>query len=237
MTRPRCRFPTLDGPCDRAVARVGDRCREHGGQEPVAAASELAKSARARRAAGRQPEVPTGDGRSEVPMSDGQVAAIAECLNRHEVEYVFIGGGAAQLHGAPVTRTRDADVVPSKAGENLDRLAAALRELDARLWVGAAEPDGLVMIFDRRTLGQIAGFLNLITRFGPIDITYRPDGTEGYEDLVRGAVTIRLLDVDVTVASLEDVIRSKEAAGRAKDIAALPVLIEHARRHRADPPR
>jgi hypothetical protein len=92
------------------------------------------------------------------------------------------------------------------------------------------------MPFDRGTLGQIEGFLNLITRYGPLDVTYRPDGTDGYDDLVRAAVIVRLLDVDVVVASLEDVIRSKEAAGRAKDIAALPDLIEHSRRRRAEPP-
>ena len=90
------------------------------------------------------------------------------------------------------------------------------------------------MVFDRESLGRIQGFLNLITRHGPLDVTYRPDGTEGYDDLVRSAVIIRLLGVDVTVASLDDVIRSKEAAGRAKDIAVLPDLIEHARRQRPE---
>jgi hypothetical protein len=240
VTRPTCRFPTLGGLCDRGVAHSGDRCDEHRGLDPVEAAGDIAKAARARRATERRAvrarrDESQGD-RAEVPMSDEQVAAVADCLNRHGVEYVIIGGGAAQLHGAPVMRTRDADVVPSKAAANLDRLAAALRELDARLWVGPAEPEGLAMPFDRGTLGQIEGFLNLITRYGPLDVTYRPDGTDGYDDLVRSAVTVRLLDVDVVVASLEDVIRSKEAAGRAKDIAALPDLIEHSRRRRVEPP-
>jgi hypothetical protein len=173
--------------------------------------------------------------RADISMSDEQIAAVAECLNRHGVEYVIVGGGAAQPHGAPVMRTRDADVVPSKAAANLDRLGAALRDMDARLWVGPDEPEGLQMAFDRGTLGQIEGFLNLITRHGPLDVTYRPDGTDGYDDLVRSVVVIRLLGVDVPVASLEDVIRSKEAAGRAKDIAVLPDLIEYSRRRRADP--
>ena len=168
-------------------------------------------------------------------MSDEQIAAVAECLNRHEVEYVVVGGGAAQLHGAPVIRTRDADVVPSNSGDNLDRLAAALREMDARVWVGPDEPDGLAMAFDRGTLGQIEGFLNLVTRFGPLDVTYRPDGTGGYADLAQSVVVVKLLGVDVPIASLEDIIRSKEAAGRPKDIAVLPVLIEHSRRPQSAP--
>lgn len=164
------------------------------------------------------------------PISDEQIAAIAGCLNDHGVEYVVVGGAASQLHGAPVARTRDADVVPSKAGDNLDRPASALRQLDARLWIGPDQPDGLTMVFDRGTLSQIDRFLNLITRHGPVDVTYRPDGTDGFEDLARSAVIVQVLGVDVPLASLDDVIRSKEAAGRAKDIAVLPGLIEFARR-------
>ena len=167
---------------------------------------------------------------TDTPMSDGQIAAVAACLNRHGVQYVVIGGAASQLHGAPVMRTRDTDVVPAKSAKNLDRLGAALREMEARLWVGPDEPYGLEMPLDRGTLGKIEGFLNLITKHGPVDVTYRPDGTDGYDDLARSAVVVRLLGVEVRVASLEDVIRSKEAAGRAKDIAVLPALIEYSRR-------
>lgn len=190
----------------------------------------MAKVARAGRAAQqrqrRQPSAETG-----LPMSDEQIAAVAGCLNRHGVDYVLIGAGAALLHGAPIARTRDADIVPAKEADNLDRLAAALRDMDARLWVGPEEPGGLAMVLDRTSLGQIERFLNLVTRYGPLDVTYRPEGTEGYEDLARSVVVIRLLGVEVPVASLADVIRSKEAAGRPKDIAVLPDLIDYQRRH------
>ena len=91
------------------------------------------------------------------------------------------------------------------------------------------------MVFDRGTLGQIEGFLNLVTRFGPLDVTYRPDGTGGFTDLVQGVVIVKLLGINVPIASLEDIIRSKEAAGRPKDIAVLPILIEYARRSQSDP--
>lgn len=235
MTRATCRFPTTKGPCRRPVAATGDRCHQHIGRDIVAAAARVATEVRARRAAA----IGQAKGRAskpsrQVPMSDEQIAAVADCLHRYRVDYVLIGGAASQLHGAPVARTRDADIVPSREDRNLDRLAAALREMDARLWVGAAEPNGLKMVFDRGTLHQIEGFLNLVTRHGPVDITYRPQGTDGYGDLIRSAVVIRLLDVDVRVAALEDVIRSKEAAGRAKDLAVLPELIRHLRRGRDD---
>jgi len=86
------------------------------------------------------------------------------------------------------------------------------------------------MVFDRISLGQIDSFLNLVTCHGPLDVTYRPEGTEGYDDLSRSVVGVQLLGVDVPVASLADVIRSKEAAGRAKDISVLPDLIAYLRR-------
>lgn len=232
MSQTACGFPTPEGPCSQSVTEPGGRCADHEGLGAKAVAAEMAQAARARQAAARKA------GRGQVtevttPMSDEQLAAVADCLNRHGVDYVLIGGGAALLHGAPVARTRDADIVPAKYGANLDRLAAALVEMDARLWVGPSEPDGLEMVFDRTSLGQIDCFLNLVTRHGPLDVTYQPEGTDGYEDLSRSVVTVQLLGVAVPVASLEDVIRSKEAAGRAKDIAVLPDLIDYLR-HRPD---
>ncbi|MHB1445481.1 MAG: hypothetical protein ACYCTI_02325 [Acidimicrobiales bacterium] len=58
-----------------------------------------------------------------------------------------------------------------------------------------------------------------------LDVTDRPEGTEGYDDLFRSVVRVDLLGVDVPVASLADVISSKEVASRAKDISVLPDLI------------
>jgi hypothetical protein len=233
VTRATCRFPTAGGLCQRPVAESGMRCYQHEGRDAVAAAAEVAADLRdrGRGAAGAgKARGGTGSAAPTVAMSDAQIAAVVECLNRHGVRYVVVGGAASQLHGAPVERTRDTDIVPAKNPANLDRLAAALREMDALLWVGPGEPEGVEMTFDRRSLGQIEGFLNLITRHGPLDITYRPDGTDGYPDLSRGVVVVSLLDVGVPVAALRDVIRSKEAAGRAKDLATLPALIEHLRR-------
>ena len=65
---------------------------------------------------------------------------------------------------------------------------------------------------------------NLQTDAGDLDITFEPSGTHGYDDLRRDAVSMRLRSGSVTVASLADVIRSKEAADRPRDRAALPGL-------------
>ena len=66
--------------------------------------------------------------------------------------------------------------------------------------------------------------LNLTTGLGELGIAFQPAGTEGYEDLLRHVERNDLDGLVVPVASLEDVIRSKRAAGRAKDAAALPTL-------------
>ena len=65
---------------------------------------------------------------------------------------------------------------------------------------------------------------NLVTDFGRLDLSFMPTGTRGYDDLARDAVHLTILDVDVDVASLGDIVRSKEAADRDKDRLVLPVL-------------
>lgn len=66
--------------------------------------------------------------------------------------------------------------------------------------------------------------LDLVTSFGEPDLTFSPSGTSGYPDLVRSAVSRDVGGVQVEIAALADVIRSKEAAGRRKDAEALPEL-------------
>jgi hypothetical protein len=115
-------------------------------------------------------------GRSSAPMSDGQIATVCGTLDRHDVEYVVVGGAAAQLHGAPTARTRDVDVVPGRSADNLQRLAQALDEMNARMWVGEHEPDGIPTPFGATFQGPFDTFLNLITDHGPLDINLYIDG-------------------------------------------------------------
>lgn len=79
-------------------------------------------------------------------------------------------------------------------------------------------------------LGRMDTALNLITRFGPLDTSLKPPGTDGYDDLAAAAVELMLADTPVPTASLHDIVRSKTAAGRAKDNLALPVLLRFLRR-------
>jgi hypothetical protein len=148
-------------------------------------------------------------------------AEILAVLERHGVEFVIIGGLAAALHGSPFVTT-DIDVTPRRARKNLERLSAALKELDARIRTEAV-PEGVPFDHDASSLTAVS-LLNLTTRFGDLDISIEPVGTSGYEDLARDAKPFDLSGVRVLVASLADVVRSKEAAGREKDRLVLPTL-------------
>jgi hypothetical protein len=159
---------------------------------------------------------------------------ILEVLNDHGVEFVLVGGFAAVIHGSPYVTT-DLDVVPSRDIENLRRLSDALQTLNASVWT-MDEPDGVRFGHDARSLGSVDVW-NLVTDAGRLDLTFRPSGTSGYDDLRRDAVHLTVLDVEVDVASLADVIRSKEAADRAKDRLVLPVLrrlLDETRSRRTD---
>jgi hypothetical protein len=142
-------------------------------------------------------------------------------LDAHRVRYVIIGGLAASLHGAEYV-TGDLDITPDGAEDNLDCLSAALDDLEARVRT-ADEPGGLPFAHDGPSLGRV-GVWNLVTRAGDLDLSFVPSGTGGYDDLRKGAVMLTIHGIDVVVAGLADVIRSKEAAGRDKDRAALPML-------------
>jgi len=146
---------------------------------------------------------------------------ILKTLERHRVRYVLIGGLAATFHGSPLVTT-DVDVTPERARDNLQRLSAAMKELDARIRTDAVE-GGLPFDHDGESLAA-ANIWNLTTVAGDFDITFKPAGTDGYADLKRDARPLTFLDVTVSVASLSDVVRSKEAAGREKDERALPTL-------------
>lgn len=140
-------------------------------------------------------------------------------LHAYRVAYVLIGGLAAVVHGSPFP-TEDADITPDDDRQNLDRLAAALRELNARI-----RTEGAPFACDSVSLAA-AQTWNLTTDAGDLDIAFRPSGTEGYHDLHRDAAGVELYDVMVDVASLRDVVRSKQAANRPKDQRVLPVLRE-----------
>ncbi len=153
-------------------------------------------------------------------------AAIVAALNRHQVRYVIIGAFAAIAQQAPIPATRDIDLTPEPGQENLARLSAALNELGARIRTEAV-PGGLPFSHDATSLAA-ADVWNLTCPDGEFDISFRPSGfAGGYAELIVNAHRLRVDEVEVVVADLADVIRSKESAGRPKDLRVLPLLYRH----------
>jgi predicted nucleotidyltransferase len=142
-------------------------------------------------------------------------------LSQRGVEFVVIGGVGATLHGSPL-RTADTDVCPARTPDNLVRLASALSEINARIRT-VDTPDGLRFACDATFLARV-DLLNLVTDFGDLDICFVPAGTAGYTELASRAERFDLDGIIVTVASLADIIHSKESANRPKDRSALPTL-------------
>ncbi len=141
--------------------------------------------------------------------SEGLLRSLVE----HGVEFVVIGGTAGVGHGSP-TATYDVDITPATDRQNLQRLARALAALSAQLRVpGLEEPVALrwvAEVFDSFTTVATR------TRLGDLDIVLRPDGlpTEAFLWLRSRAHLLDLGDLQVPVASVEDVVASKRAAAR-----------------------
>lgn len=135
------------------------------------------------------------------------------------VRFVIVGGVAARIWGSP-TVTRDIDVCPDRSADNLDRLAEALRSLDARL---RGVEDDVPFLLDGRTL-RAGGNFTFSTSTGPLDLVTFPAGVNGYDELVTSAREIDLGGLRVLVAGLPDLMRMKAAAARPKDLVELEIL-------------
>jgi len=157
------------------------------------------------------------------PVTPLNLEKLFTTLARHRVDYVLIGALAARLQGFP-RATYDADITPARDPTNLGRLAAALRELDARIYTDQI-PEGLAFDCSPQMLAR-GDVWNLVTKAGRLDLAFKPSGTEGYEDLARHAVHFTVYGDDLRAARLEDIMRSKQAAGRPQDRQDVEVIRE-----------
>lgn len=155
-------------------------------------------------------------------------------LLRHEVRFAIVGGYGAMVHQVDgIPPTADIDICPLVEPENLLRLAAALNELEAEPYFAetGTKLDLAALLGDAERLSQVKAVM-LVTRWGPLDLVIRPDGISGgYRTLERQIEFVRavepdgaVLDLEVPVASIHHIYRSKKEAGRPKDLRALPAL-------------
>jgi predicted nucleotidyltransferase len=145
--------------------------------------------------------------------------ALLKRLVEADVDFVVVGGIAAVAHGSAAI-TRDLDITYAADRENLDRLGEVLVALDARL---RGVTDDVPFVPDGRTLRHTR-ILTLDTPDGRLDLLAQPDGSPGYARLRERSWFVEVVGVQVRVASLDDLIAMKKAAGRPKDLVAVEEL-------------
>ncbi len=137
-----------------------------------------------------------------------QAQEIRDALNRHGCRYLFIGKSGAILLGFPDT-TQDTDLFVERSAENGRALVAALRELGFQL--------------DTSQVADIERGKDFVQlKNGPfdLDLVFAPDGLERFEE-----AWMRHIDVDgFPICHLDDIIKSKAATNRRKDLESLPRL-------------
>jgi hypothetical protein len=143
---------------------------------------------------------------------DFRPVALVGALAAAAVDFVVIGGVAVVVQASP-RFTRDLDICYATNAANLERLGALLVSLEAKL--RGVEED-VPFAPDARTLRR-AQTLTLSTRDGDLDLLVDPPGSPGYAALRRRADVVDLDGVSVRIASLEDLIAMKRAAGRPQD--------------------
>jgi hypothetical protein len=137
-----------------------------------------------------------------------QAKAIARAFAEQKVDYVFIGKSAAILMGFPAV-TQDVDVFPKKTPDNGARIVAALRSVGFE--INHEVEDAIERGKD---------FVQIKNGPFDVDLVFAPDGIESFD-----AAKARSLNVEgFQVANLRDIIASKRASGREKDVLDLPLL-------------
>ncbi|MEK9148993.1 MAG: hypothetical protein AAB267_02985 [Candidatus Desantisbacteria bacterium] len=138
---------------------------------------------------------------------------LADAFEKSGVDYLFIGKSGAVILGYPDT-TQDVDIYPKKDPENGRRIVDALVKLGFKL-----DEETREAIIQGKDFVQI--------KSGPfdIDLIFAPDGLEDYEGVKKRAVWVK----NLPVAHILDIIKSKEAAKRKRDIRDLPFLREFAK--------
>jgi len=153
---------------------------------------------------------PTGAGLSEVLVG----------LLEAGVDFILVGGLAAVIQGAPVT-TMDVDIVHSQSPENIARLLAFLKSVEA---VHRRFDDKLIELKEEDLSGK--GHVLLTTGIGAIDVLAVIEGGRSYEDLLEHTVDIDFRGHTLRVLDLKTLIELKKTSTNPKDKQKLPLLRE-----------
>lgn len=137
-----------------------------------------------------------------------QARLIADAFEKHGVEYLFIGKGGAILLGYPGA-TQDVDLFPRRSEENGRRIVSALEELG----FGLSAKDKAEIVAGK-------DFVQIVSGPFDVDLVFAPDGIESFDAAARRAERIE----NFPVMAIADIIASKRAAGRKRDLVELDLL-------------
>src|SRR5688500_9828590 len=152
--------------------------------------------------------------------SKSALERVCDILHSHGVKFIIIGGQAEAIFGSPRV-TYDVDLCYLRTKENLERLAAALKELKPTL--RGAPPD-LPFIIDARSLALGSNF-TFETSIVALDLLGWVEPIGDYEALAKRAQPTRLGNLDLLVIDLDDLIRIKQHIQRPKDRESLMQLL------------
>jgi len=144
---------------------------------------------------------------------------LLNALRSSEVSFVIVGGIAATFHGSS-RLTNDLDVVYERSAVNYERVTRALAPFDPYL---RGAPPGLPFRFDVETIKRGLNF-TLRTSSGDIDLLGELTGVGTYADVLGQSVEAELFGSTCRFINLDGLIRSKRAAGRAKDLEVIAEL-------------
>jgi hypothetical protein len=139
----------------------------------------------------------------ESKFTPAQAEELCSAFTRESVDYLFIGKSGAILLGYPET-TQDIDIFLPRSRENAERVLRALRTLGFELDAAT-------------TMSILSGSEIVLLKGGPfaLDLIHAPDGIESFE----AAKSRRVIEAGrFPIASLDDIIASKRATGREKDL-------------------
>jgi hypothetical protein len=154
---------------------------------------------------------------------------LLRALRERGIEHIVVGGFAVNAHGF-IRVTKDLDIVPSPAGENLRRLAEMLRDLDASV-LDTADFEPQELPADPRRTADLAmgGNFRLQTDLGRLDVMQWLSGIDAddlYGELAREALESSIDGLSVRVCGLDHLRAMKRAAGRPRDLEDLRALGE-----------
>jgi predicted nucleotidyltransferase len=138
--------------------------------------------------------------------------ALLKALVDAGVEFVLVGGVAANLHGSS-HMTKDLDVVTRLSVENCSRILVALSPYAPRFYQSYGKPAVT------RTAAELAEFKNLYwdTAIGRIDLLGTMPPVGDFDRVLQASVEVDLGEVRCRVVALDDLIAVKAFVGRPKD--------------------